>query len=295
MKKLLSFALTCLFIQAGAQVSYTIDPETGQAISTDCNPEVLLHRPIYLPPGKITLTDIYFQNAGLIIAEKEMVKKFIDSCRHFLHKFYAIYFFLGDNDHSEKLNFLNPYDNEFAFALQFPQKAVFSEAGVFFDGNLGQSADTRMRTDLMLNGNVGASYYLLNTIPGGAIISNGTAAFSIWRRDNDGKAYGYIGGATQYGMPVPDYRGFGTTQRNENNIEIYNSGSLSGIIGHNDPGIMVLENTIKISQNYTIPQQHSLAWSFFAVHQTLTAAEQQILFEAVELMQVEKGRNVTPL
>lgn len=297
MKKLLPLVLVFLFFQASAQVTSTMDPETGQAILEDCDPEIILTRPVVAGCcDTLTLTDIYARNAGLSIDEKKMVKEFVKSCRPFLHKFYAIYFFLGNNeDLSNKFNFLNPYDNEFAFTLQFPNKAVFGDSGVFFDANRAQFADTRMRTDLMLNGNVGASYYLLNTIPGGAIISNGSSAFSIWRRDGDGRAYGYIDGATSYGAPVPDYRGFGTIQRNENNIEVYNSGDLSGIIGPSDPGSTAIDNTIKISQNYTTPQQNSLAWSFFAVHETLTAAEQQALFEAVELLQVEKERNVPAL
>ena len=295
MKKLLPLALACLFFQANAQVISKIDPETGQAVLADCDPEIISARPVDACCDTLTLTDIYVHNAGLDFAERKMVKKFTKSCRPFLHKFYAIYFFLGNDEHSNKLNFLNPYDNEFAFTLQFPNKAGFSESGVFFDANHGQFADTRMRTDLMQNGDIGASYYLLNKIPGGAIISNGSAAFSIWRRDADGRAYGYIAGATAYGAPVPDYRGFGTIQRNQNNIEIYNSGDLSGRIGPSVPGSMAIDNTIKISQNYTTPQQNSLAWSFFAIHETLTAAEQQVFFEAVELMQVEKGRNVPAL
>ncbi len=302
MKKLLPFFALLMIFQAKGQTQRMIDPETGQPIGEDCSPVNItsqatsnntapLLKNSILP---VTLTDVYAHNAGLDSAEKRMVQEFVKNCKPFLNKFYAIYFFLGDSAHSHKLNYLNPFDNDYAFTLNFPNSATHDERGVFFDGSKNQNADTHILPALMLDANVGASYYLLNTVPGGSIISNGTGSFSIWRRDNDGKAYGYIAGAPP-GLPVDDYRGFGTIQRNDNKIEVYNSGTLSGSIDPAETGTISSDFPIKLSQNYNVPQANSLTWAFSAIHQTLTPDEQLILFEAVEQMETKKNRHVSPL
>ena len=288
-------ALLVIF-HAKGQTQRMIDPETGQPIGEDCSPinktnTVPLLKKSILP---VSLTDVYAHNAGLDSAEKQMVKDFVDSCRPFLNKFYAIYFFIGGNTNAHKINFINPFDNGYAFSLQFPNGATHDADGVFFDGSQSQYANTQMIPALMLDENVGASYYLHNTVPGGAIISNSTGSFSIWRRDDDGKAYGYIGGSAS-GIPVPDYRGFGTIQRNRDTIEVFNSGILSGNVTSSSAGSLSSELPIKLSQNYTSPQASSLTWGFAAIHQTLTPEEQLTLFNAVEFMQVKEGRDVSPL
>lgn len=298
MKKLLPIWALLFFLHAQAQTSPTIDLETGQPILADCGPvnkttSVQSKKMRSLQP--VSLTDVYADNAGLDSADRDLVKEFVESCRPFLHKFYAIYFFLGSDENAHKLNFINPYDNDYAFTLSFPNGASHSnEDGTFFDGTASQYANTQMLPALMQDANVGASYYLRNTIPDGAIISNGTGIFSIWRRDNDGKAYGYIGGASS-GTPVPDYRGFGTIQRNDNSIEVFNSGTLTTTIDPSPAGSMASILPIKLSENYNIPQQNSATWVFAAIHQTLNKDEQAALFNAVELMQEKIGRNVSPL
>jgi hypothetical protein len=298
MKKLLPILALLMISQAKAQTQRMIDPETGQPIGEDCSP-IIKTSPNTVPLLKsnilpVSLTDVYAHNVGLNNAEKQMVKEFVDSCRPFLNKFYAIYFFIGDDTTAHKINFINPFDNGYAFSLQFPNGATHDEDGVFFEGPQSQYANTQMIPALMLDDNVGASYYLLNTVPGGTIISNGTGNFSIWRRDYDGNAYGYIGESAS-GIPVPDYRGFGTIQRNGNTIEVFNSGVLSGSVNSAAPGSISSELPIKLSQNYTNPQANSLRWGFAAIHQTLTPDEQLTLFNAVELMQVKEGREVSPL
>jgi len=81
MKKLLPLALACLFFQANAQVISTIDPETGQVVLAECDPEIISARPVDACCDTLTLTDIYVHNAGLDFAERKMVKKFTKSCR----------------------------------------------------------------------------------------------------------------------------------------------------------------------------------------------------------------------
>lgn len=298
MKKILPIgALLLFFLQAQAQITPTIDLETGQPILADCGP---VNKAAPAPSAKksallaVSLSDVYAHNAGLDSADRELVKEFVKTCRPFLDKFYAIYFFLGGNENAHKLNFLNPDDNDFAFTLRFPNGATHNENGTFFDGSASQYANTQMMPALMKDANVGASYYLRDNVPGGAIISNGTGSFSIWRRDSDGNAYGYIAGAAS-GVPVPDYRGFGTIQREGANLEVFNAGELAGNVNSPEAGNFSSELPIKLSQNYSIPQGNSLTWEFAAIHQALSKDEEEILFNAVEIMQVKKNRNVSPL
>ncbi len=301
MKKLLPLLALLIFFESKAQTFKKTDPETGQPIIEDCPP---INKTSTTPRASnnplsiytccnipVTATDVYAENAGITSAEKQMVREFVESCRPFLNKFYAIYFFLGGKFYAHKVNFMNPFDNEYAFSLQFPNKATHDEEGVFFDGAKAQFANTQIMPALMVDANVGASYYLLNSIPGGTIISNGTGTFSIWKRDNDGKAYGYIAGSTA-GAPVPDTRGFGTIQRNGNTIEVFNAGTLAAVINPAALDNFTSELPIKLSQNYANPQSNSLRWAFAAIHQTLTAAEQTTLYNAVELIQVKKGRDI---
>ena len=189
---------------------------------------------------------------------------------------------------------IDPYDQDAAFRMTFPNGSTKTSKGVTFDGtnDYGESFfDWEYATCAPY---VGVSVYRQNFVVGCYISGGATSGYRVWFYDADLKSYLYIQG-TPTGILVPygNKRALSEAQRTRDGyVQYYQNGQYLLGVALAVSGSTSGGATLKVNYNSTAPLTTTNELSMFAIHENFTEKENADWNSAVQELMTNLGRYV---